>query len=194
MKRMILVFLAVGSAVIASAQIQFGIKAGYNLSNFKLSGNIPSELSPNSKSNFSAGALVSIHLLNSFYLQPEAMYSGQGASFNEDGQVLKLNYSYLNVPVLFKYQHASGLFAETGPQVGFLLSANSVAPDGSSQDNKGDSQSTDFSWDFGIGYKIPIINLGADLRYNLGLTNVNKDASNGTVKNSVYQVGLFYMF
>ncbi len=30
------------------------------------------------------------------------------------------NYSYINVPVLFKYQHSSGLFAETGPQIGFL--------------------------------------------------------------------------
>src|ERR1700688_657040 len=33
MKRMILILIAAGSAMFASAQIQFGVKAGYNLTN-----------------------------------------------------------------------------------------------------------------------------------------------------------------
>jgi hypothetical protein len=34
-----------------------------------------------------------------------------------------VNTQYIIVPVLFKYVHKSGLFAETGPQLGFLTAA-----------------------------------------------------------------------
>jgi Outer membrane protein beta-barrel domain len=192
MKRTILVVLISASFMFASAQVQFGVKAGYNLANLTTS---PSESGIKSKSDFSAGILASIPLFSSCFLQPEIMYSGQGASFSDSLANVNLNYGYLNVPVLFKYQHSSGLFAETGPQIGFLLSAKEKG-NGQTVDTKADTQSTDFSWAFGVGYKIPKINLGLDARYNLGLTNLAKGSgsSNGTVKNSVFQFGLFYMF
>jgi hypothetical protein len=192
MKKMMLVFLAVGTAAVASAQIQFGVKAGLNLANLTISGVAPAP-SFSSKTDFSGGAFASIPLFSSFNLQPEVMYSGQGASTTESNTTVKLNYGYLNVPVLFKYQHESGLFAETGPQIGFLLSANATGG-GQTIDTKSETQSTDFSWAFGIGYKIPGISGGIDARYNLGLTNLAKNTTDGTVKNSVFQFGLFYMF
>ncbi len=191
MKRMILVLIAAGSAMFASAQVQFGVKAGYNLSNLMIS---PSQPGVSSKSDFSAGVIASIPLIAGCSLQPEIMYSGQGTSFSDSFATGKLNYGYLNVPVLFKFQHSSGLFAETGPQVGFLLSAKETAGD-QSVDTKSNTQSTDFSWVFGIGYKLPL-GLGIDARYNLGLTNVEKGdiGSVGTVKNGVFQFGVFFMF
>jgi hypothetical protein len=191
MKRAILVMLISTCFMYASAQVQFGVKAGYNLANLTTS---PSQSGISSNSDFSAGVLASIPLFSSCALQPEILYSGQGASFSDSFATGKLNYGYLNVPVLFKYQHASGLFAETGPQVGFLLSAKEK--DGNqSFDAKSSTQSVDFSWAFGIGYKLPM-GLGIDARYNLGLTNLAKGSgsSDGTVKNSVFQFGLFYMF
>jgi hypothetical protein len=198
MKSMILVLLTVSSAAIASAQIQFGVKAGYNSATYTVSGTGSSEVNPKSKSGFSGGALVSVPLFSSCFLQPEIMYSQQGASFSENGETAKFNYDYLNIPVLFKFQHESGLFAETGPQIGFLLSGK-VEEGGISVDNKDQSQTTDFSWAFGLGYKLQDLGLGIDLRYNLGITNVNKPStdgssgSDGSVKNSVFQFGLFYM-
>jgi hypothetical protein len=193
MKRMLLVLLTAGSATYASAQIEFGVKAGVNIANLTVSGD-NSGVSPSSKTDFHAGLLAAIPLFSSFKLQPEVMYSGQGASADVSGTTVKLNYGYINVPILFKYQHESGLFAETGPQVGFLISAKEKA-DGQTIDTKSDTQSTDFSWAFGIGYKIPDVGLGIDARYNLGLTNLAKGASSsdGTVKNSVIQIGLFYV-
>jgi hypothetical protein len=191
MKRMILVLIAAGSAMFASAQIQFGVKAAYNLSNLTFS---PSQPGVSSKSDFSGGVLASIPLLSGCSLQPEIMYSGQGTNFSDSFATGKLNYGYLNVPVLFKFQHSSGLFAETGPQVGFILSAKETA-EGQTADIKSSTQSTDFSWVFGIGYKLPL-GLGIDARYNLGLTNLDKgiESSVGTVKNSVFQFGLYFMF
>jgi hypothetical protein len=191
MKRAILVMLISTGFMYGSAQVQFGVKAGYNLANLTTS---PSQSGISSNSDFSAGVLASIPLFSSCTLQPEILYSGQGASFSDSLATGKLNYGYLNMPVLFKYQHASGLFAETGPQIGFLLSAKEK--DGSqSFDAKSSTQSVDFSWAFGVGYKLPM-GLGIDARYNLGLTNLAKGSgsSDGTVKNSVFQFGLFYMF
>jgi hypothetical protein len=188
MKKILLMIIATVSILSASAQIQFGVKANYNLTT--LSTSYSSELK--SKSGFSGGVLALVPLFNTFYLQPEIVYSGQGTSFTYSGVNATLNYNYLNVPVLFKFQHASGFFAETGPQVGFLLSANLKA-NGMTTDAKDDTQSVDFSWAFGIGYKIPDVNLGIDVRYNLGLTNTAKDSGSDTEKNSVFQFGLFYL-
>jgi hypothetical protein len=126
MKRMLLVLIAIGSVIFASAQVQFGFKAAVNVADLNLSGG-PSGFGFNPKTDFSGGILVSVPLLNSCSLQPEVLYSGQGASFNDSLETVKDNYAYVNVPVLFKYQHSSGLFAETGPQISFLLSANERA-------------------------------------------------------------------
>jgi hypothetical protein len=189
MKKMLLVIIATGSILFASAQIQFGVKAGYNLTTLTTSAS--SDLK--SKSGFSGGVLASVPLFNTFYLQPEIVYSGQGTSFTVGGVNANLNYNYLNVPVLFKYQNPKGFFAETGPQVGFVLSAN-IKANGMTTDVKDEIQTMDFSWAFGLGYLIPDVNLGIDVRYNLGITNTAKDSGGETEKNSVFQFGLFYMF
>jgi hypothetical protein len=54
-----------------------------------------------------------------------------------------------------------------------------------------DFKSTDVAWTFGLGY-LTYSGLGIDGRYNLGLSNINKAGGN-TLKNNVFQVGLFYM-
>jgi hypothetical protein len=192
MKKMLLLIIATGSMVYASAQIQFGVKAGYNLANVMQSGPDP-ENGLKSKSSFNAGVLASVPLFNSFFLQPEIVYSGQGTGISDNGFTGTLNYNYLNVPVLFKYQAPSGIFAETGPQVGFLLSSNLKA-DGETVDTKDQTQSVDFSWALGLGYKLSEMGLGFDARYNLGLTNTLKNGQGESVKNSVFQIGVFYMF
>ena len=139
--------------------------------------------------------LAGIPLAGAFSLQPEVNYSAQGAKATESGESFTLTQNYLNVPVLVKYKHQSGLFAETGPQIGFLMSAK-ASEGGNSEDVKSSYQSTDFSWAFGLGYQLKTINAGIDARYNLGLTNdaASGSGSNGTVKASVFQVGLYYLF
>src|SRR5664279_859187 len=193
MKTILLLFFAAIITVTASAQVKLGVKAGLSIADLTLS-QVPSGYSLSSKTDFNAGVFAMVPLFTSCYLQPELMYSGQGAATSVLGSSGKLNYNYLNVPVLFKYQHISGLFAETGPQIGFLLSANEKAPGGTLNATNA-TQSVDFSWAFGIGYQFSEFGLGIDARYNLGLTNVPKyNNNNGTEKNSVFQFGLFYTF
>lgn len=193
MKKMLLLIVASGSMIFASAQIQFGVKANYNMASVMHSGSGTDGDSYSSKSDFSGGVLALIPISAPFYLQPELVYSGQGTNVSNSGESGTLSVSYLNVPVLAKFQSESGFFGETGPQVGFLLSSN-VKSQGVSVDFKNYTQSIDFSWAFGVGYKLQDMGLGFDIRYNLGLTNMAKNQQDVTWKNSVFQFGLFYLF
>ena len=190
MKKLVFLVFTTGVFFTASAQIQFGVKAGANFATLTGTGSNGAT----TKVDFHGGGFAQIPLVNSFFLKPELVYSRQGAKATSDGVVYNINQNYLNIPVLAKYQHSSGLYGETGPQLGFLLAAN-VSSGGSSQDVKSSYKSTDFSWAFGVGYKIPLINAGIDARYNLGLSNIAATQVSGySVKNSVFQLGVFYVF
>jgi hypothetical protein len=190
MKKLFVLFLSAGAFFSANAQVQFGVKAGANFATLTGSASDGAK----TKVDFNGGAFAHVPLFNSFFLQPELVYSGQGAKATENEEDFTVNQSYLNVPVLFQYRHSSGFFAETGPQIGFLLAAN-VKAGGQSQDIKSSYKSTDFSWAFGLGYMIPSISAGIDARYNMGLTNIAAEEVAGqSLKNSVYQVGIFYVF
>jgi hypothetical protein len=200
MKKAIFIIFSIVFATVTNAQVQFGIKAGLNFAILQSSGP-PLNAILSTKTDFNAGLLASVPIFKSIYLQPELMYSGQGANSQVNSGLVyssTINMNYLNLPVLFKYEHKTGLFAETGPQISYLLSAKEKI-DNISNDFKDRTKTIDFSWAFGIGFKIPDINLGIDLRYNLGLTNTEKaDPSgtpgSGTLKNSVFQLDIFYMF
>ena len=190
MKKLFVLVLTTGVFFTASAQIQFGVKAGVNIATLAGAGSAGAT----SKVGFHGGGFARIPLVNSFFLQPELVYSGQGAKATSDGVVYNINQNYLNIPVLAKWEHSSGFYRETGPQLGFLLAAN-VSAGGSSQDVKSSYKSTDFSWAFGVGYKLPLISAGINARYNLGISNIAADQVNGyAVRNSVFQLGVFYMF
>ena len=193
MKRLFLLTAMVSATLLAGAQIQFGAKAGLNLSTLHIS---PSESGTSFKMepNVNAGVLVSIPLTSEFALQPEAIYSGQGTKVSSPDESGHYNLGYINVPVLLKYKTASGFFAELGPQIGFLATAK-VKSEGVSVDVKSSFKSTDFSGVIGIGY-LSSLNLGVDARYNLGFSNIVKTtpSDNSSAKNGVIQIGVFYMF
>lgn len=135
------------------------------------------------------GLLGHIHLDRQLAIQPELVYSAQGAK-SKSGANVKLNY--INIPVLFQYMFDNGFRLQLGPQVGILTSAKSTL-NGSTTDIKNNLKSVDVSLSPGIGYVHPPSGIGFDLRYNFGLTNINKtDAV--VSKNNGLQFGLFYLF
>jgi hypothetical protein len=191
MKKLLILIFSIATVYTTNAQVHFGIKAGYNHTNFIYSGSGIGNIG--SRTDFNAGIFASIPLSKYFFLQPELIYSGQGIGYT-DSIPESIYNNYLNVPVLIKYQHQSGLFVESGTQIGFLLSSQ-LKTASMSYDSKTSTESADFSWVFGLGYKIPVVNLGIDLRYNLGLTNIAKtNYYSGTAKNAVFQFDLFYQF
>jgi len=191
MKKLVLIIIAGASFATAHAQIQFGVKAGANLSN--ITGK--DETGNSSLIGLNAGVFAQIPVSGAFSFAPEVIYSGKGAKSTQAGVDYKLRENYLDVPLLFKWQHESGFNVVTGPQVGFLLSAD-VKAQGQSEDVKSSFKSTEFAWDFGVGYDIPKCPVGIEFRYNLGISNIadnsSGSSSDATAHNSVFQLGLRY--
>jgi len=181
--------LATGSFVLAQPA-KFGLKAGLNISTIN---NNATGADWNSLLGLNAGGLAHIHLSPEWAIQPEVEFSGQGAKYTiSQGEEHSLHLNYINIPVLVQYMFDNGFRLQTGPQLGFLIDVNDKV--NGQQTNfftSDDFKSTDVSWSFGLGY-LTYSGLGVDGRYNLGLTNFNKNGSN-TLKNSVIQIGLFYM-
>ncbi len=196
MKKLVLVLAAGISLASAKAQIQYGVKAGANFA--KITGSDAD--GTKGITSFNGGIFVGIPLAHGLSLQPEVLYSGQGAKISYGGgDDSKLKLGYLNVPVLLKYTLPFGVSVQTGPQIGFLLSAKDKATvngQTASVSVKDEFKSTDFSWDFGVGYVTPF-NIGIEARYGLGLSKIGKsdDSSDPTpnIKNGVFSVGLFYV-
>lgn len=162
-------------------ETKFGVKGGLNIASL-------TNLSyTKSLVGFNIGGFAEIKLNEKFAIQPELLYSGQGAKYI-DGT--KSNLNYVNVPIMAKYFITEELNIEAGPQVGFLMSAKE---DGT--DIKDLVKSTDFGVNLGAGYDITK-NIGLNLRYCLGLSGVDKEilAGNKSSKNSVIQLSVGYKF
>jgi Outer membrane protein beta-barrel domain len=192
MKRLLLLIPTVFSLFFTNAQLQLGVKGGLNLTTF--TGN--NAQMAKMRTGFNAGGLAAFSITDMLSVQAEVQYSAQGANYNADSISMSgnINSGYLNIPVLVKYNHSSGFFIETGPQIGLLLSSKAKSG-GTSVDVKSSFKSTDFSWVFGLGF-LTSANIGIDARYNLGLSNIEKGGmyNTGTLKNSVIQISLFYLF
>jgi hypothetical protein len=164
--------------------VNLGVKAGLNV----YSVHNDNGTDYDSKTGFHAGLLGHIHFTKHVALQPEIVYSAQGVKISSN---TKLKLNYINVPVLLQYMFENGFRIQAGPQVGFLVNAQSEV-NGVSTD-RNDLKTVDFGLGAGLSYLHVSSGLGIDARYNLGLTNIN---TLGTVKSSNrgFQLGVFYMF
>lgn len=185
MKKIIssIIVLFLTSALFAQTEVQFGIKGGLNLANFKDADTRNSD----ARTGLHVGGLAHIHLSRSFAVQPEIMFSMQGGD-NANGTETKVNY--INIPVLAQYMFADGFRLQTGPQLGILTSAENKTNNVES-DVKDAVKKTDIAWSLGLSY-ITHTGIGFDGRYNLGLTDISKN--NTDLKNRVWQLGVFYQF
>jgi len=190
MKKITLSAIALMAFAFTQAQdLKFGAKAGLNLAN--LTGDVEDT---SMKPGFHVGGFVEIKFSDKLALQPELLYSLQGAkteynySFGDmmsESSESKINLSYINIPVMLKFYPVEKLFLEAGPQVGFLVSAKSkdeysITMDGTTTsgsedvDVKDSFKSIDFGFNIGAGYEFTE-NLFANVRYNIGLSNIAEE-------------------
>ena len=203
MKKNILTAMAVFAFGLSYAQdVNFGAKLGLNIAN--LLGN--NSVDWNSKVGFQIGIFTEIKVSDKFALQPELMISSQGAKSKYSDIYRKeestFNLSYLNIPIIAKYYVFDEFNLYAGPQIGLLLSAKNkynYSYEGSTknsgtEDLKGDLKSLDFGFNFGAGFSITE-NISADLRYHLGLLNINKHSeSDSGIQNKVFSIAVGYKF
>jgi hypothetical protein len=172
----------------AAQHINFGIKGGVNLYNIHNDNNAELDNSV----GFHLGLLAHIHLANQFAMQPEVVFSTQGANHSNGNLDTDINLNYVNVPLLFQYMFDNGFRLQAGPQLGFLVSAKSKIGD-TSTDTKDNFEGVDLGASVGMSYVSPPSGFGFDVRYNIGLSNINENSTVNS-NNRGLQLGVFYLF
>lgn len=200
MKKIILslfALAAMGLSANAQQVVKFGPKAGVNFAN--LSGDDIED--SKMKTSFHVGAFAEIFFTDKFAIQPEVLFSAQGAEEKEgDG---KWNLDYINIPIMAKYYVIDGLAVEAGPYVGFNMNSE-LESEGVTMDVKDGTKSVDFGLGLGANYNLDNgFFIGA--RYNLGLSEIGKsseqtvggitiETEGSDAKNSVIQISVGYKF
>lgn len=185
-KLFVAALLLVGTTSMAQT-FQLGIKGGVNVSNFN-GGNFHN-IDKKSLVGFHAGGFVNFQFGDHFSLQPEVLFSSQGAKLEDAGNKENIKISYINVPVMLKYRFTGGFYLEAGPQIGFKVSEST-----GDQEINDFAKSTDLSIAGGLGFHSSS-GLGIGARYTAGISKVG-DFNAGDIdpdfKNGVIQVSLFY--
>ena len=210
MKKMMMMLFMATVALTASAQNEVGQltlqpKVGFNLAN--LTDAKQSNESSNLKGDFVLGVEGEYGLSNNFSVAAGLLFSMQGCDFGEYKVSMgegtnsgwdknEYNLAYLNIPIVANFYFAKGWAVKAGIQPGFLLSAkhkvDGVGNTKSFDDDMKDACKTfDLSIPLGLSYEYE--KAVFDLRYNLGVTKVNKEGDNSS-KNSVIQFTVGYKF
>lgn len=174
MKKVLFAAIAVMAFGVSNAQeMKFGVKAGYSSTNFTGDAD-----GGDARGGFYVGGLVDFTVSEKFHVQPELMYSTEGAS--DDAGI-----DYLRLPIMAKYYVMEGLSLQAGPEIAFKIAAQEDLVDEA-------TKSLDFGLGFGAGYELSN-GLMFDARYNLGLANIS-DVDGFDFGNAGLQIGLGYRF
>ena len=185
MKKLLFAIALLFSMQSAFAQsFSIGPKAGLNISNYT-GGDIESE----ALVGYHLGGMLNYGFGSVFSIQPEVLFSTQGAKVDRNGSRSDFKISYITVPVMFKFKTSGGFYVEVGPQAGFRTSSD--IPD---QTINNFAKNLDLAAAGGIGYHSPI-GLGVGVRYIAGLSKVGNFSGqniNPDFKNSVIQASIFW--
>ena len=182
--------LLIGIITFSNAQdFRMGIKGGGNLSTL----GVEEAADVNqTRSGYHVGFSFSWDLLN-FGLQPELLYSTQGAEVALPGLVYEEQYDYLNLPVTLKFYTGKGFNVHFGPYFAILVNATQRENPGNIENDISDFiANTDYGAFAGVGYDLEM-GLNFELRYNYGLTDVDSQ-QNIERRNRVFQISATYFF
>jgi hypothetical protein len=201
MNRGMIVLALAGLALVSTSpanaveDLYGGIKGGVNIANQS----VDPDAELDSRTGMSVGGYFGIPVNQTLAVQPEGLFTMKGSKYETGSS--KLNY--IEVPVLARasFMHDASarpaIFA--GPAVGFNISAKAEDETEEEVDIKDSVNPIDFGMVVGGGVDIPFSegknSFGIDLRYTMGLNNINDTDTDVDVKNGVFQimgsVGLF---
>lgn len=159
MKKLIFSFaLLVFLSSAATAQVQFGLKAGAMWSNTTVI-DADSLSGTDAKVSYLLGGFLNIPINSKFSVQPELLYANKG---NEN-----FNRHYINLPIMLQYNVIDRLKIEVGPEIGYLLGSSS------GNTRSYDTKDLDIGINLGVSYDI-LDKLNIGLRYNMGIIDTHE--------------------
>jgi len=152
-------------------EFKYGIRGAYNISNLDFT---PAPTFENKhRNNMAIGGFVEYFPSETFSILAELQYSAEGGAKDES-----LRVTYIQLPILFKYQLSSKLAIGVGPQVGLKT--------WSYEDG---IKNFAFSGVGGLEYMLSD-SMFLDARYTYGLTNILDNDSSFEARNTCIQLGI----
>ncbi|SEI39221.1 Outer membrane protein beta-barrel domain-containing protein [Dyadobacter sp. SG02] len=180
----LLVLLSVFSSAAFAQSFSIGPKAGVNISNYT-----GSDVESDARVGYHLGGILNFGIGQVFSIQPEVLFSTQGAKFKNAGKQ-EFKTTYVTVPVMLKFRSKGGFYFEFGPQASFKTGED--IPD---QTIDNFAKNLDLAGGVGLGYQANF-GLGIGARYIAGFSKVGDfdktAAMNPDFKNSVIQFSLFF--
>jgi Outer membrane protein beta-barrel domain len=186
--------LMLGSGVARGQDIGGGIKAGLNFATVSNADQtfsaVPQLVGGSVESGrLAAGAFLTWRFSNVFGVQPEILYSRQGAKGVTAGLMnveTTANIDMIEIPLLLRIGHKHGVFALAGPEFGFVAKAVAQTAGKGDVDFKSALKNSDTSLVIGGGAAMGWFL--AEARYSMGLADINKNAGTVANKNQVFSI------
>ena len=191
------IVVALCTAIPASAQFKFGLKAGMNVNSLKFDKEV---FNSDNKAGFTGGAMVEFTIpVIGIGMDASVMYVRRTASYTEGDYSISKNRDYIDIPVNLKYKlNVPAInkiirpYVTTGPAFAFLVSKKDF-------NEFIKNKSCDISWNFGFGVElVQHVQIGAS--YGIGLTKalettgVIDDGRTIDGKNKYWTVTAAYLF
>ena len=178
MKKLLLISSLFLFALGMNAQ-SFGARVGANVAN--LTGDIDENATILS---WQFGGYIDFNVFGSTDLNIAVLYSKKGAE--HDGGSGNIKLSYIDIPVMLRFNILPSIFLQGGAYGSFMTSAFN-----GDNDVKDIYNSGDFGIQFGAGLKLD--NITIDARYSIGISDI-AETELTDIKNSVLTIGLEYGF
>lgn len=163
--------LMVAQSSYDSANPEFGVKGGINMSNLYQS----DADDENMLVGFNAGLYAKLPITDNIAFQPELLYTTKGSKLDYDNGSAKIRLDYIELPLLFKFNLTQNFNIHAGGYASYLVNSK-VSNDGIVDFDTNvtdDLERFDAGLAAGVGVDFNPISVG--LRYNYGLTTIGKE-------------------
>lgn len=169
-----------------------GVKAGINYASQSTSSGT-TNVDVQSIIGLNGGVYCNYFFLDFLAVQPELMISGKGLHWKDQFYDAQDILTYLDMPILIRYQPIKLLNIHAGPEFGYRLSAmQKNLDDGQKTDIKDYYKKFDIGLAFGVEANLPF-KVNVTFRYVLGLNTVYTGTENNEKwKNNFFQISLGY--
>lgn len=182
MKRFLLIGVLIVMTSAGQAQ-SLAAQFGFNFSN--LVGDIDTATL---KLGFQGGVAAEFQFGKNFYVQPELVFTLQGAIDSEHAED-KVSLNYVALPIVAKYFLSRGFNVQFGPRVGMLVMAQ-VTLDETDIQIKDQLGTWDYGVVFGTGYQKK--SWGVSARYYHGFSDIYEATEGVTIRNQMLQITVAY--
>ena len=195
-KGLIFVLFALVS-IVSYSQISWNAKVGMNMSNY--TGDMKTDM----KIGFNVGVGMEYQFSEMWSIQPSLMFTQKGAKIKDDGETLKFNPMYLEIPILAAARVAvadnQNIVVKAGPYFAYGIAGK--AKQGSEKMDffgDGDDQLGGKRFDAGIGvgvaYEIGKFFVGLDGEFGFANVMDFKSDEISNPKNMNFSIGVGYKF